>query len=113
VVVAHKDPEKAKEYYREYGKKHRQKNKRYHWLRQVAGRTKNPITVVIAFVDSHSGVCDICGELATVVDHDHTTLALRGMLCHNCNVGLGHFRDDKNRMLAAIEYLARAAREEN
>jgi hypothetical protein len=60
------------------------------------------------------GVCAICrGPISDVrgysphVDHDHVSGKVRGILCMPCNSGLGAFRDDPNRLLAAIEYLKR------
>lgn len=40
-----------------------------------------------------------------VVDHCHETGRIRGLLCFNCNVGLGNFRDKKENLKNAIEYL--------
>jgi hypothetical protein len=39
------------------------------------------------------------------VDHDHKTGAIRGILCHFCNLALGHFKDDQATMKEAIKYL--------
>lgn len=42
------------------------------------------------------------------VDHCHTTGNIRGLLCHNCNVGLGALRDSEDLMLKAIDYLKKS-----
>lgn len=68
-----------------------------------------------AMLEAQGGGCAICGATESghgrtrnlCVDHDHTTGAVRALLCHGCNGGLGHFKDDPDRMLAAIEYLKR------
>lgn len=51
--------------------------------------------------------CALCGESHSkmVIDHCHTTGKVRGVLCDPCNVGLGHFRDDIERLKNAINYL--------
>jgi hypothetical protein len=66
-----------------------------------------------ALLASQGGVCAICGKHPNDapkrfhVDHDHATGAVRGILCHTCNQGLGQFKDDVARMRAAVAYLER------
>jgi len=54
-------------------------------------------------------VCEICKEPfpkdEPCVDHSHTTGQIRALLCHDCNIGLGRFKDNENRLLNAIAYL--------
>jgi len=54
--------------------------------------------------------CVICGDTTKlVVDHDHITGKIRGLLCNHCNRGLGHFRDDPTLLEFAAQYLFASA----
>jgi hypothetical protein len=55
---------------------------------------------------SGSQVCEICQRTQKLeVDHDHTTGAVRGMLCSRCNGALGQFCDSVEMLKLAIQYL--------
>jgi len=38
-------------------------------------------------------------------DHDHILLTARGLLCNDCNLGLGHFKDNPSLLELAAQYL--------
>ena len=70
------------------------------------GLTRDELSALLAQHD----VCAICGtdqwgRKGPQVDHDHATGKVRGVLCNNCNQGLGRFADDPTRLRAAAEYL--------
>lgn len=60
-------------------------------------------------LQSQNEQCPICHKALsrknTHVDHDHKTGKIRGLLCFECNTGIGKFHDDIDRLRAAISYL--------
>ena len=62
-------------------------------------------------LSDQGGKCAICqtnvpGHKGNfVVDHNHKTGKVRGLLCAKCNAGLGHFRDKPTVIEAALSYL--------
>jgi hypothetical protein len=73
-----------------------------------------------ALEEKQGGACAICGATDTgyrntlnlVIDHCHETGVVRGLLCHHCNRGLGHFRDSEEVMIKAIQYIKESKGEE-
>jgi len=61
--------------------------------------------------DLQEGKCYICNthqkELSRslCVDHNHETGDIRGLLCTNCNAGIGLLKDDINILENALKYL--------
>jgi hypothetical protein len=64
-----------------------------------------------ALITEQDGLCAICREPCVTgkrlsVDHDHKTGQIRGLLCYQCNVGLGNFKDRKELLESAVRYLS-------
>lgn len=52
--------------------------------------------------------CQKCGSTHRLqYDHDHDTMAFRGVLCWDCNVGIGKLGDSIEGLEAALAYLRR------
>lgn len=112
----------------EYREKHKKKSDRAKasilaWKRSEhgrrvsrAGELKRKFGLTLAdfarMKNEQGGGCAICGTTEPGgqgnrlhVDHDHTSGQVRGLLCSNCNRGLGHFQDDPELLRKAISYL--------
>lgn len=52
--------------------------------------------------------CAVCSAdfQQPCIDHDHVTGKVRGLVCHGCNLMLGHAKDNPSRLLAGARYLA-------
>jgi hypothetical protein len=68
--------------------------------------------------ETQGGRCAICSSevghindegKSAFVDHCHTTLKVRALLCQACNTGLGQFSDNPARLRAAANYVEQHA----
>ncbi len=126
-----KDKEKVREYNKQYQQNNREKvlalRKDYRvrnkdalpQLRREANLKQYGLSTE-QFEDmckAQNGLCKICrqppnGRWKTlVVDHCHTTGRIRGLLCSNCNLAVGHLRDNPQYAREAAAYLRRSQEE--
>lgn len=64
----------------------------------------------LALIAEQHGRCALCDEPLTsgwVIDHDHMTMKVRGLVHARCNSLLGFANEDPRRLQAAIDYLKR------
>jgi hypothetical protein len=76
-------------------------------IKQKYGLAPAELDAMLRSQDSRCAICKLPPAVGKrlVIDHDHATLEVRGLLCHRCNVGLGWMDDDPKRLLAAAHYL--------
>lgn len=119
--MPHSTVEKRREY-RERNREHIRayQRERYHRTKDMPGerlkrrsqrlKTRYDITQseYDDLLDKQGGVCAVCGDNPTHdlrVDHDHESGAVRGLLCHRCNLGIGYVQDSPARARAMADYL--------
>ncbi len=122
-VATHPDRVRAtrQRYYEQGGRE-----KRVAWQRANADKARlyrwrakygEAAPVLLAALEAAVGRCALCrrepGARGLHLDHDHGCCpaasaclrCFRGFLCHNCNVALGHLRDDPVLLRKAAAYL--------
>lgn len=112
-----KYPGRATEYNRKYVAERRELYDEHHRrgsLRRHYGLT---IAQYDAMFETQKGLCAICGEPETkmnkrtgkvwrlAVDHDKITKKIGGLLCNNCNIGIGFLDHSIETIKAAIVYI--------
>jgi hypothetical protein len=103
-----KNVEKAKET-REFRKMYDRKQRLK--LARIKHRYKLSADKYSLLLQQQDNLCAICNVSLnlfgknTHIDYCHKTKKIRGLLCGNCNQGLGNFRDDINFLNSAIDYL--------
>lgn len=90
------------------------KKRKWTRLRTKYGLEKDDYELLIV---QQNGCCAICkltekekdgqhGEpLSLSVDHDHVTGSVRGLLCRQCNIGIGRLKESVEILQNAINYL--------
>lgn len=105
-----------REHYQKNKKSYKDKARAYEMSKGGKACIRYNITpeALVLLTSRYDGMCWICQENpGTDVDHDHSCCpsgvscgkCIRGMLCRDCNVAIGHMRDDVDRLSRAINYL--------
>ena len=82
------------------------------WVSLHVGLRRYSLTVdqYHAMQESQDFLCAVCGEERPLqIGHDHATRKVRGLLCGQCNKGLGLFQESESRLTKAQEYLRKWA----
>ena len=94
------------------GRRRRAKPDHYPWRSLLEGCARMGITLdqYAATDEAQDWVCAICHREPTTerlhIDHDHRTGKFRGLLCGNCNRGIGLFADNAEYLQQAIQYVS-------
>lgn len=115
-----KNPEKWKELYkRQYRKKIEKIGKEKRITQEIARYFGLTVAEYEKMFEQQNHKCAICLQEETrrsrtkgkicrlAVDHCHITGKIRQLLCHNCNLALGAFKDDIQTLQNAINYIKR------
>ena len=102
------NPERAKENRKRNYELNKEANLQYAKEFNLKRKFNLTLTQYKELLQKQNNVCAICGGTCTkslAVDHNHNTGKVRGLLCNNCNRGLGHFKDSIKNLTTAINYL--------
>lgn len=119
--------ERARNRMKVYGPKERERNRiwaaanpekaRHHSRKKLLGKKYNmTIEEHDALFASQGFACGACGSPSPSskkgwsTDHCHKTGVVRGIVCHHCNIGIGHAKDNIETIRLWISYLERSLR---
>jgi hypothetical protein len=92
-------------YYKEYNRRNRTKRKEQQLVREY-GLSSLEFKEMLERQEHRCAICyESFNEKVIYVDHNHETGEVRGLLCNLCNMGLGLFKDNTERLGNAIKYL--------
>lgn len=100
--------ERNKHYYQDVGKQKKLEDypeRRRRILKSRYGITPETFDKMLKSQNNKCAICDNGYHLTMHIDHCHITGKVRGLLCNNCNRGLGHFKDSMRLLVKAKKYL--------
>lgn len=74
-------------------------------LKSKYGITLDDYDAMVAHQRGRCAICETVPANGLVIDHNHDTGEVRGLLCGSCNTGIGHLGDDPSRLVTASIYL--------
>lgn len=102
---------KVIEYYKQNPTPHNIRYKNHHFKHQIKKKYNLTLEEYNNILLKQNNLCVICLNKFTdiprskAVDHNHKTGKVRGILCSNCNILLGHCNDNVTILQNAIKYL--------
>lgn len=102
---------------RDHQRRFRAERPDYHHGRNLKQRYGITVDEYESLIANQNNACAICeveipdkleykGKRRSVVDHNHETGEVRGILCLKCNLVLGHARENTTILYKAIVYLS-------
>jgi site-specific DNA-adenine methylase len=109
--------QKSKRYYLRHREHELERNAEYHRVNRAKIRVRHRFNRHATTQEEYDiqlrkqrNRCAVCRKEFTEtphIDHCHKTLKNRGILCVDCNLGLGRFKDSIELLSSAIKYLRR------
>jgi len=99
---------------RQSRKNNPERTSKYNWrskIKAAYGLTEDDYDSLFKLQNGKCAICNTSLEYrsrSTHIDHNHSTLEIRGLLCHHCNTAIGLMKEDIVVMNNAIRYLSEA-----
>lgn len=92
---------------REYARKWRKNNPDKDRINRLKRKYNLTPEDIMEMLRKQNNKCAICNKFLSyyVIDHNHKTGKVRGLLCCSCNTAIGKFKDSISQLQKAIKYL--------
>ncbi len=107
---AHREKENSRQ--RRWNRDNPSKSRLFSWRARLKKKYDMTEEQYTERLNKQNGLCAVCGKvpkkgMALVVEHDHVTNEVRGLVHNNCNLVLGFAGDSIEVLQGAIKYLRR------